>query len=806
MDQQGGGVLMSVGIRADSILLSPARIPVYTAVGVATVLIAAGLGWLLAGPAIRPLRRLTEQTMRLGKGTDTMEAVTGAREAEELSDAMAGMLSRLAAAQQATTNSLQAAQDFAANAAHELRTPLTAMRADLDTLRIHDLPAEERDEVVGDLLRAQRRVEAIITALGQLASGQLAQIEDRELIDVTDMLDRVARENARVGGAVEIVVEADDDIGSIWGWPGGLRLAVDNLVRNAIPTARDGSLAAHRITSGEHDRARSGDVLTIIVDDNGRGLPAERAPDGAGPVRPGKYGGCRRIGTWDSRWSRSRRQLHGGSIELSDRPLGGLRATLTVTSSPEPEPDSDDGVAGQRRARADAPPRQPSSRMAVTSEATTTKLSAVPSEVALRNSIPTTTVHSQTISPVGASVVGRRQPRAATHPTAVPARNGHAVSATPARVMPSAWLRLPIVQNTSTHTTSASECRDHRPDARAASRRHSVITSSTSGLTFVSSRAATSGLHRRRGAVASRWSSAVHRGQSAVELEGLEYERKPLDHQRIRCAHHVEVQVRGVGVAGVAEVGDHLSGGEPIAGLDLDRAGLQVRVEARSCHRRCPARRGCRRTGRAAARSGLWPATCSGRPSSTRDDGTVGHGVDVGAEVRVALGLRPITVVDGAVGAQLHVVDGESFCGPELPLSGFIAIRWAVMSQQLLPSNQLGPVQRRGDDGRALWSETVTGATFSVMRRGQQRRHGFGQVHFDGVGKLLAAPVRAVDDDVQPDDSALWAGPEFRGRVRLPPRARVQYASWSPASVRQRLVAGLDGHRRQRSRPARSRW
>ena len=121
------------------------------------------------------------------------------REAEELSEAMAGMLARLAAAQQATTNSLQAAQDFAANAAHELRTPLTAMRADLDTLRIHDLPENERAEVVADLSRAQRRVEAIITALGQLASGQLAQDEDRELIDVTDLLDRVAREN-RAGG------------------------------------------------------------------------------------------------------------------------------------------------------------------------------------------------------------------------------------------------------------------------------------------------------------------------------------------------------------------------------------------------------------------------------------------------------------------------------------------------------------------------------------------------------------------------------------------------------------------------------
>ena len=127
------------------------------------------------------------------------------------------------------------------------------MRADLDTLRIHDLPAEERAEVVNDLSRAQRRVEAIITALGQLASGELAQAEDREVIDVTDLLDRVARENMRPGGPVEIVVEADEDLGTIWGWPGGLRLAVDNLVRNAVahgPATRI-VLAGHR--DGPHD-------------------------------------------------------------------------------------------------------------------------------------------------------------------------------------------------------------------------------------------------------------------------------------------------------------------------------------------------------------------------------------------------------------------------------------------------------------------------------------------------------------------------------------------------------------------------
>src|ERR1700730_14069614 len=329
---QQGGVLMSVATRADSILLNRARIPLYSAVGLVTVLIAAGLGWLLAGPAIRPLRRLTEHTKRLGKDTERMPEVRGVREAEDLSEAMTAMLSRLAAAQQATTNSLQAAQDFAANAAHELRTPLTAMRADLDTLRIHDLPAEERAEVVQDLSRAQRRVEAIITALGQLASGQLAQAEDRELIDLTDMLDRVARENMRTGGGVEIVVEAADDLGAVWGWPGGLRLAVDNLVRNAVTHGQ-----ATRIVLAAR---RQEHTMTIVVDDNGRGLPEEehqtvlgRFSRGSNAAQGGSGLGLALVA--------QQAALHGGQIELCNGPLGGLRATLTISTSPEPQTNSD---------------------------------------------------------------------------------------------------------------------------------------------------------------------------------------------------------------------------------------------------------------------------------------------------------------------------------------------------------------------------------------------------------------------------------------------------------------------------------
>src|SRR6185295_4138701 len=80
--------------------------------------------------------------------------------------------------------------------------------------------------------------------------------------------------------------------------------------------------------------------------------------------------------------------------------------------------------------------RHPSSSTAVAADATRRKLNATPAEVVLRKSIPTATVQTQTTAPVGTMAVGLRQPRLSSQPTAVPARNGHAVSATPVSVSP----------------------------------------------------------------------------------------------------------------------------------------------------------------------------------------------------------------------------------------------------------------------------------------------------------------------------------------------------------------------------------
>ncbi|SKT36058.1 Uncharacterised protein [Mycobacteroides abscessus subsp. abscessus] len=72
-----------------------------------------------------------------------------------------------------------------------------------------------------------------------------------------------------------------------------------------------------------------------------------------------------------------------------------------------------------------------------------------------RRIIPNSTVQTHTAMPVGVIEVGRDQPRLSTHPIAPPDRNGQAVCHTPSSVMPSAWLRRPMVQNTKMPTTSS---------------------------------------------------------------------------------------------------------------------------------------------------------------------------------------------------------------------------------------------------------------------------------------------------------------------------------------------------------------
>jgi two-component system sensor histidine kinase PrrB len=332
------GSLVTVGATEDDTRARVAdRERLVAGVGVAAVALAAGLGWLLAGRAVRPMRRLTERAHDLDTADDDDGAAPviradGSRESEELAEALTATLARLHEARRRSAASLDAARDFAAAARHELRTPLTAMRTDLEVLREHpDLP--ERDEVLAEVLRAQERVESTLTALGQLAAGDLPEDTDAGSgVVVADLL-RLAAEDARRAFPTLLVRAEAPGEGrgedAVPGSPEGLRMALANAVTNAVRHGRASRVWLRASLDG-------GDVV-VDVDDDGVGIPtAERQAvlarfvRGSTATSPGSGLGLALIAQQAAR--------HGGSVRLGEAPSGGLRVSLRLGRPQDPPP------------------------------------------------------------------------------------------------------------------------------------------------------------------------------------------------------------------------------------------------------------------------------------------------------------------------------------------------------------------------------------------------------------------------------------------------------------------------------------
>ncbi|MEI6251483.1 MAG: HAMP domain-containing sensor histidine kinase [Mycobacteriaceae bacterium] len=295
---------------------------------ICTLAIAAAglLGWLLATFAVRPFRRLAQQTRAIDAGDVTPDIdVSGATEAVEIGEALKGLLERIWTEQGRTKAALASARDFAAVSAHELRTPLTAMRTNLEVLSTLELPVDESKEVLGDVIRTQSRIEATLGALERLAQGELSTEADQVPVDITELLDRAAHDAMRVYPNLEVSLTPSPTC-IIIGLPAGLRLTVDNAIANAV---KHGGATQVQLSA-----ASSRDGVVIAVDDNGTGVPEaerttvfERFARGSTASRSGSGLGLALVA--------QQADIHGGTAALEDSPLGGARLVLRL---PAPAP------------------------------------------------------------------------------------------------------------------------------------------------------------------------------------------------------------------------------------------------------------------------------------------------------------------------------------------------------------------------------------------------------------------------------------------------------------------------------------
>ena len=282
---------------------------------------AAVSGWVLAAFAVRPFKQLARQTSAIDAGDEDPDIdVRGATEAVEIAEAIKGLVQRVWREQDRTKAALTSARDFASVSAHELRTPLTAMRTNLEVLATLELTEDGRQEVLGDVIRTQSRIEATLGALERLAQGELSTEDDHVPVDITELLDRAAHDAMRVYPDLEVsLVPAPAVI--IVGLPTGLRLAVDNAIANAV---KHGGATRVQLSA-----VSSRDGVEIAIDDDGIGVPEEerrvvfdRFSRGSTASHSGSGLGLALVA--------QQAELHGGTASLQASPLGGARLLLCL--------------------------------------------------------------------------------------------------------------------------------------------------------------------------------------------------------------------------------------------------------------------------------------------------------------------------------------------------------------------------------------------------------------------------------------------------------------------------------------------
>ena len=201
----------------------------YVAALVVITALAMITGWLLAGRALAPLRRITATARRVsGENLGERIALSGPDdELSELANTFDRMLERLDGA-------FASQRRFVANSSHELRTPLAIMRTEIDVaLADPDASTDELRAMAEVVRETVDSCERLIASLLLLARSE-ATIGHEEPLDLAALTgDCVTDLRAR---ARETRIEVRSELAAAWvdGDPGLVERLVANLLDNAI--------------------------------------------------------------------------------------------------------------------------------------------------------------------------------------------------------------------------------------------------------------------------------------------------------------------------------------------------------------------------------------------------------------------------------------------------------------------------------------------------------------------------------------------------------------------------------------------
>ncbi|QIV84167.1 sensor histidine kinase [Mycolicibacterium frederiksbergense] len=280
--------------------------------------LACGAGWLLAGRALRPLQEVTATARRVaGRSLHERIALHGPDdEIKELADTFDAMLERL-------DRAFDSQHRFVANASHELRTPLTINRT-LIEVALEDPATPDSTRRLGEtLLAVNQRQERLIDGLLVLA-GSDQQLQTHERVDLAKIARRALRTAQPTAQSAGIVLRISLDPCAVRGDPALLERLIGNLLDNAI---------RYNVEAGWVD-------LSVSVRDGLALLSVQNSGPAVGPAEvEGLFEPFRRLTRTATTVGgtglglsivRSVANAHGGQVQASSRPDGGLIVEVTL--------------------------------------------------------------------------------------------------------------------------------------------------------------------------------------------------------------------------------------------------------------------------------------------------------------------------------------------------------------------------------------------------------------------------------------------------------------------------------------------
>jgi signal transduction histidine kinase len=226
----------------------------------AMVVVAGGLGWVVAGRLLRPIGVITGTAQRLSAHNlhERLALAGPDDELKRLGDTFDEMLGRLEAA-------FEGQRRFVANASHELRTPLTIMRTEIDVaLRRPDATSNELRAMAETVRLTLTRADRLVTSLLALAAADHGP-EVTERVDLALIARQALNHHHHQLTAKELSVSTDLQPAPVIADPGLIDRVAENLIENATIHNHDGGWirvrTATEANSSVLDITNSGPVI-----------------------------------------------------------------------------------------------------------------------------------------------------------------------------------------------------------------------------------------------------------------------------------------------------------------------------------------------------------------------------------------------------------------------------------------------------------------------------------------------------------------------------------------------------------------